>query len=886
MKRKGKKKIDECDPSGSRMKVDYVKGNDETVGSRVKKENRVLTTLFETTEPGFQPNVNCRVDSFGSLVMSPDLIYPLHKSQVKWVLGLPSTGKKLPTKFRDDEAARVFAPVWAKYGHTTKSNARYIAMPKLQDWLESNLELDDEAEFKVMFLAAAVCLVLCPTSCKRLGKDLFPLVSVAHERGAYDWAAFVLQHLIASAKSFASRFYPACFTEGVGGCTFFLAIFYLDRLNNNPVEWGVHPRIKVWNKKHLNEVKWSDVTNVEFGTIGCVDVAYGERHPCEARDTNGPDALVDKSVVDDVVWFECGDEEVVVRKRRRKGPTDLSHLRARKKGKKGGSGVKISEVEKETVNDEGNFDEVFEQNYDANVEQNVPEDVDQKGNDEDEEKYEEDEENFNEQDIENVNAEVENIVSEVHENVSDNEIRYEMWKEGEHVGEVSVVNNSPFIFEDISAGNECSCEGRNEEDVEKTEVRIDTNNGGKSLENEVKCVTEMDVREGNGSDSVGEHEVDLNNADVPAEAKGKGKEIGSFGVESKSGEEDRSSCSVGSEFNQQLEDAVTTASGGYANLDTTIVQLPDLGQTKYARGTKPVSKMLDKDIEYNGFPPRKNSHLKGKLIEFVRTVGAVLVDEAKLPEAQRTERDIEIFCCGGMYGGVLDCYSVISEHYRGVNDNYVRVAAKLYNKVWHKFFGTKSVRYMLDPQYASCILRSKGDCKGWTDCIRLAQSWVKHLPSVSALRFQVIFVPVLERSHWWAVGVSIKTEEVWVIDSLKRKPLDYHRAMIEKVCDGVDIFLNVIDVRWELGTIKRWDKKEVVMELQEDGNSCGVRMLLAIKGCAQRFTTNFMLRGSIQDEREWLLNSDILCEVNSKHLFLKSKLKTWFAKEVNSSERS
>ncbi|XP_021727192.1 uncharacterized protein LOC110694316 isoform X2 [Chenopodium quinoa] len=66
-------------------------------------------------------------------------------------------------------------------------------------------------------------------------------------------------------------------------------IYYLDRLNRDLIQWGVYPRIKVWNMKQIWKAgKCDRLRTGDYGCLGVLDVAYGEYHPREARDTEGP----------------------------------------------------------------------------------------------------------------------------------------------------------------------------------------------------------------------------------------------------------------------------------------------------------------------------------------------------------------------------------------------------------------------------------------------------------------------------------------------------------------------------------------------------------------------------------------------------------------------
>ncbi|XP_021752722.1 uncharacterized protein LOC110718219 [Chenopodium quinoa] len=66
-------------------------------------------------------------------------------------------------------------------------------------------------------------------------------------------------------------------------------IFFLDRLNLDPYDWDVYPRLKVWSMERIGYAgKLDRNISGDYGKIGLLDVAYGERHPKVARDTLGP----------------------------------------------------------------------------------------------------------------------------------------------------------------------------------------------------------------------------------------------------------------------------------------------------------------------------------------------------------------------------------------------------------------------------------------------------------------------------------------------------------------------------------------------------------------------------------------------------------------------
>ncbi|XP_021768931.1 uncharacterized protein LOC110733222 [Chenopodium quinoa] len=66
-------------------------------------------------------------------------------------------------------------------------------------------------------------------------------------------------------------------------------IFYLDRLDRDAVDWDVFPRVKAWNMQHIRRAsKMDKMISGDFGRLGVLDVAYGEQHPRDARDSVGP----------------------------------------------------------------------------------------------------------------------------------------------------------------------------------------------------------------------------------------------------------------------------------------------------------------------------------------------------------------------------------------------------------------------------------------------------------------------------------------------------------------------------------------------------------------------------------------------------------------------
>ncbi|XP_057251629.1 uncharacterized protein LOC104884074 [Beta vulgaris subsp. vulgaris] len=208
----------------------------------------------------------------------------------------------------------------------------------------------------------------------------------------------------------------------------------------------------------------------------------------------------------------------------------------------------------------------------------------------------------------------------------------------------------------------------------------------------------------------------------------------------------------------------------------------------------------------------------------------------------------------------LSCCRSLSQARGRLDDNYVRVAACLYVKVWGRRFGTRSRRLMLDPTFAIRVLQVEGD--NWDSVDRIIQSSIKNTPVASCLRISVVFVPVIEDGHWWCAAFSVNREEVMIIDSMETKEAaKLHHVSVEALCYAMDRYFRAVDSSWDIGAVSRWPRSTLNMKQQSDLHSCGVYMLLAIKHNADRFVESVQL-GNIVEERKWLLCEDVMCDFN------------------------
>ncbi|XP_021758863.1 uncharacterized protein LOC110723799 [Chenopodium quinoa] len=265
-----------------------------------------------------------RIDPCNELFRAPDgHEYKLSKDQVRWILGIPKGDKVVPRRVRDEEMKskvrdieKNFGVEWEAWLKTSEKvikhkgiriNSALIKRAK-GSWGE-----EEEAEFKTVFLILALHLVLCPTQSYQLGPDLVPALTCAMQAKNYDWCGLVLEKLFDSCCRFGKKFYANGYAKGYGGCSIFLAIFYLDRLDRNPVMWCRWPRIKVWTKAEM--VKAGDEDRLahqgDFGKLGCIDVAYGKKHPREARETDVT-SFVEEGLSQDIESLQSKEEEAII----------------------------------------------------------------------------------------------------------------------------------------------------------------------------------------------------------------------------------------------------------------------------------------------------------------------------------------------------------------------------------------------------------------------------------------------------------------------------------------------------------------------------------------------------------------------------------------------
>ncbi|KNA13421.1 hypothetical protein SOVF_116800 [Spinacia oleracea] len=304
------------------------KDNSFTRGGEVKEAGEVLIVLHDEYK-GRAPTINCKIEAFGKIMQRFDnrrrnwvnemgfgglyhlcgkhlprnfvywlmtrvdpvnqifsapngIDFPMSKNQIRWIFGIPIKGKVIPKTENDaDEEMKAKAQfILGAYGKTWESDhpnniGAVISTdaipvnPKFIQRLEGTWEDKDEEEFKTMFLIAAVEMVLCPTQCGRLSPSMLYACSLGMQAREYDWCNLVYDFFIERVKVFCRDFHTFGWTKGVGGCSMYLVIFYLDRLNRMPLQWGVFPRLKALDINDLLKARQADLLpSGDYGKIG------------------------------------------------------------------------------------------------------------------------------------------------------------------------------------------------------------------------------------------------------------------------------------------------------------------------------------------------------------------------------------------------------------------------------------------------------------------------------------------------------------------------------------------------------------------------------------------------------------------------------------------
>uniref|UniRef100_A0A803LQK3 Ubiquitin-like protease family profile domain-containing protein n=1 Tax=Chenopodium quinoa TaxID=63459 RepID=A0A803LQK3_CHEQI len=235
-----------------------------------------------------------RILEDGTMVFGEGEVLPLCASQVRAVLGIPMGSKPVPMDIGEDEdKIMLVKSLYDVYGVGPKQET--ISLKRVSEVLcpvdsENNpvplVTESDEEEFMVAFLIVVLGKILCTTTnSSNLAASLIPSLTVATQASEYDWCTFTMDWLCDSAHRFQAKFLRDGFRSGSGGSFLFVMIFYLDHLHRRPLQWGVFPKVKVWNSSQIKAALMEDkISRDEYGKLLALDIAYGEEHPLDPRD--------------------------------------------------------------------------------------------------------------------------------------------------------------------------------------------------------------------------------------------------------------------------------------------------------------------------------------------------------------------------------------------------------------------------------------------------------------------------------------------------------------------------------------------------------------------------------------------------------------------------
>ncbi|XP_021726468.1 uncharacterized protein LOC110693630 [Chenopodium quinoa] len=218
--------------------------------------------------------------------------------------------------------------------------------------------------------------------------------------------------------------------------------------------------------------------------------------------------------------------------------------------------------------------------------------------------------------------------------------------------------------------------------------------------------------------------------------------------------------------------------------------------------------------------------------------------------------------CDGYEASQKDCYEVLHMNGR-VSTGYVGLAAVLYNKKWALKYKGLTKRVMFDHFFAAQVKARKHGLD------LLGNRWSKPLSATKTNDVCVVFVPVLEKEHWWCISFALQHKTIWVIDSLFMNALVQHQTTIRELIQAVDVMLHCVDPSWLINDMPLWELKQLEIPQQTDTKVCGVLMLRYVKLCCERFAAKTRTV-SIPKARLKLLVEDVFSEENELRLNLQS----------------
>ncbi|KAL2920828.1 Luminal-binding protein 1 [Bienertia sinuspersici] len=779
-----------------------------------------------------QPNVNCRIESFGYTIMEfsetkrkwveeigfdglfsligkgltrnlcywlmtrvdvPNRIFisvdgkefPLTKVQVHWVMRLPIGPNVLP---EGDEKGSLKGDA--------PSGAAGISRKNVVDVLLSNDVT--EKDFKECFVMLALMDVLCPTTCHRMSSKLLPYVCYAVRARQYDWCSLVLEHLFHSIQNFAKRFYPYGYAKGCGGCTIFLAVLYLDKLKRQPTQWGVFPRLKAWSKKEMNKARACDeLSSGDYGKLGVVDVAYGENHLLDCRDSmpgiRSGNFQSHMMTVDDLLNLirsigNVNNEAGSSSSRCYENPSDAS------KEKKGGNRRRKDvknpwqhkqdkeSRERESLiplprEEENHYSE--EQNNDMVIEQDI----------------------------------VDSVVK------NEDGIRYE-W------------GTTSMVCSRVDGGVGDIRDG----DVSQNEENVGLGGGQES---------DFDVGEGAG-DVVGvDGGVEMNVDDDGVGGDDSAYRCGAI-------------VPVGGTMGGK-----NSIGGDDVNRGLNVDEPPEveyIGQrSRVQRKSRARTRMR---LGY------KHPLLK-TIADFVLHYGGLS------PHNQSTFDPVVIRCC--VEDATFRVVSTVISPIGLLHIQYVRVVAMMYGRVWAKRYEGRSRRIMLDPAFAQLVLTGSHDHESVSasDVIQRTVAQIQDKDRIPTYSVNMVFVPVYEGGKWWCLIFSFNRAEIVVVDAaFSKRASEVHHLSVGKLIHAMDLVLQQADQTWQTGLMWGWTVTSTDIYGFNEWYETGVVMLEVVKECSDRLLQSYGV-GGFAEQRLRLLCDDITCDFNEVKHETEAFLNSW-----------
>ncbi|KAL2903244.1 putative membrane protein YkoI [Bienertia sinuspersici] len=799
-----------------------------------------------------QPNVNCRIESFGYTLMDfsetkrkwveeigfdglfsligkgltrnlcywlmtrvdvPNRIFisvdgkefPLTKVQVHWVMGLPIGPNVLPKGDENGSLKEDLGRLWSKYSSKAPSGAAGISRKTVVDVLLS----DDvtEKDFKECFVMLALMDVLCPTTCHRMSSKLLPYVCYAVRARQYDWCSLVLEHLFHSIQNFAKRFYPDGYAKGCGGCTIFLAVLYLDKLKRQPTQWGVFPRLKAWSKKEMNKARACDeLPSGDYGKLGVVDVAYGENHPLDCRDSmpgvRSGNFQSHMMIVDDLLNLirsmgNVNNEAGSSSSHCHENPSDAS--RAKKGGNRRRKDVKNPWQHKQ--------DKESRQRESRQRESLTP--------------LAREEDNHYSEEQDNDMVIEQDIVDSVVKNVCDSVTNER--DVGSSGGKGMFFEEDGIRYEWGTTGMVCSRVDGGVGEIRDGDVSQNEENvglvGGQESDFDVVGVdggVEMNVDD---DGVVGDDSAYRCGAIVPVGGTMGGKN------------------STGGDVNRVL------------NVDEP-PEVEYIGQrSRVQRKSRARTRMRS---EY------KHPLLK-TIADFVLHYGGLS------PHNQYTFDPVVIRCCGE--DATFRVVSTVISPIGLLHIQYVRVVAMMYGRVWAKRYEGRSRRIMLDPAFAQLVLTGSHDHESVSasDVIQRTVSRIQDKDRIPTYSLNMVFVPVYEGGRWWCLIFSFNRAEIVVVDAaFSKRASEVHHLSVGKLADQT----------WQTGLLWGWTVTSMDIYGFNEWYETGVVMLEVVKECSDRLLQSYDV-GGFAEQRLRLLCDDITCDFNEVKHETEAFLNNW-----------